>query len=78
MLFGDLVQKALNDGRLQFGKKPKSSMKVDSYPMEMEETHYVEPIKILMVEVADGSNIDVDKGKQISAIVDSDCQEVYP
>ncbi|XP_050909696.1 uncharacterized protein LOC127123528 [Lathyrus oleraceus] len=40
VIFMDLVQKAQNDGRLQFSEKPKSSMKVDSYPMQMEEAYY--------------------------------------
>lgn len=33
VVFRDLVQKALNDGRLQFGEKPKSSMKFESDPI---------------------------------------------
>ncbi|XP_050909503.1 uncharacterized protein LOC127123317 [Lathyrus oleraceus] len=33
VLFRDLVQKALKDGRLKFGEKIKTSMKVDSDPM---------------------------------------------
>lgn len=40
----------------------------------MEETHYAEPIEILMVEAADDSNMDVDRGEQISTIVDCDFQ----
>lgn len=52
-------------------------MKVDSDPMEMEEAQYTEPIEILMVKADDGSNMDVNKGEQISAIADSDFQEVY-
>lgn len=78
LIFRDLVQKALNDGRLQFGEKPKSSMKVDSDPIQMDEAYYAEPIGTLMVEVIDSSNIDGDKGEQISTIDDSDFQEVYP
>lgn len=78
VLLRDLVQKALNDGRLQFGEKPKSSMKMDLDPMQMEKEHYAEPIKTLIMESADGSNMDVDKGEQFSIIADSDFQEVYP
>lgn len=46
--------------------------------MRVEEAHYTEPIEILIVEAADGSNIDVDKGEKVTAIADSDFQEVYP
>ncbi|XP_058776003.1 uncharacterized protein LOC131650309, partial [Vicia villosa] len=35
VLFRDLVQKALKEGRLQFGEKPKSSMQVDSDPLQI-------------------------------------------
>lgn len=72
ILFRDLVQKALNDGRLQFGEKPKLTIKVDVDPMHMEEAQYVEPIEILMMDVIDGSNMDVNKGEQIYAIDDYD------
>ncbi|XP_058727724.1 uncharacterized protein LOC131599348, partial [Vicia villosa] len=42
VLFRDLVQKALKEGRLQFGEKPKSSMQVDTDPLQVEEAHYTE------------------------------------
>ncbi|XP_058724676.1 uncharacterized protein LOC131596119, partial [Vicia villosa] len=42
VLFRDLVQKALKEGRLQFGEKPKSSMQVDTNPLQVEEAHYTE------------------------------------
>ncbi|XP_058778195.1 uncharacterized protein LOC131652365, partial [Vicia villosa] len=35
VLFRDLVQKALKEGRLQFGEKPKSSMQVDTDPLQV-------------------------------------------
>lgn len=78
MFFRDLIQKALKDGKLQFGEKSKSSMKVDSDPMQIEDAHYAEPMEIRMVEVVEGSNMEIDKGEQIFAIADSDIQVVYP
>ena len=61
MLFRDLVLKALKEGRLQFGKNIKGSMKVDVDPLHTEEAHYTEPVEVLMVEVADGFDMDVEK-----------------
>lgn len=52
VLSRDLVQKALKEGRLQFGERPK--MQVDSDPMKEEEALYVEPLECVMVETADG------------------------
>lgn len=78
MIFRDLVQKALKDGRLQFGKKPKSSMKRYSDPMQTEDAHCVKPVEILMVEVAEGSTMEVDRGEHIFDVTDSDMQAVYP
>lgn len=73
-----MVQKALTDGKLLFGEKPKSSMKVDSDPIQIKYAHYVEPLEIMMVEATEGFNMEVDKGDHISAIVDSEMQTVYP
>ena len=47
VLFRDLVQKALKDGRLQFGEKPK--MQVDEDPLKVEEALYSEPLDCMMV-----------------------------
>src|SRR4051812_2388097 len=54
VLFRDLVQKALKEGRLQFGEKPKSSMQVDTDPLQVEEAHYTELADVMMVETTDG------------------------
>ncbi|XP_050914946.1 uncharacterized protein LOC127129873 [Lathyrus oleraceus] len=48
----DLVQKALKEGKLQFGERPK--MQVDSDPMKVEEALYYEPFECMMVESTDG------------------------
>ena len=53
-------------------------MKLDSNPMQTDEAHYTEPMEILMVEADEGSNMEVDKGEQISIIDDSDVQAAYP
>lgn len=50
VLFRDLVHKALYNGRLQFGEKPKSSTKVDSDHMQTEDINYAEPLEILIVK----------------------------
>ena len=46
------MQKALKEGRLQFGEKPK--MQVDTDPLKVEEALYSEPYDCFMVEAADG------------------------
>ncbi|KAI5409288.1 hypothetical protein KIW84_054920 [Lathyrus oleraceus] len=47
----DLVQKALEEGRLQFCERRK--MQVDSDPMKVEEALYFEPLECMMVETTD-------------------------
>lgn len=54
VIFRDLVQKALQEGIFQFGKKPKASMQMDVDPFRTEEAHYVKPVEILMVEATNG------------------------
>ena len=49
-LFRDLVQKALEEGRLKFADKP--AMKIDANPLQMD-AHYAEPSGIHMVEVSE-------------------------
>lgn len=51
-LFRDLVQNAIKEGTLKFRDKTKSQIKVDSYPLQVEVAHYVEPFFINMVEVS--------------------------
>ncbi|KAI5424314.1 hypothetical protein KIW84_030490 [Lathyrus oleraceus] len=48
----DLVQKALKEGRLQFGERPK--MQVDIDPLKVEEELYVDPLECMIVEATDG------------------------
>lgn len=52
VLFRDLVQKALKEGRIQFGERPK--MQVDFDPLKVEEAMYAKPLEWLMVETTDG------------------------
>jgi hypothetical protein len=42
VLFWDLVQKALNDGRLKFGDKTKPPMQIDEDPLQVSNASYVE------------------------------------
>ncbi|PNX91295.1 hypothetical protein L195_g047425 [Trifolium pratense] len=53
VLFRDLVQKALKDGRLKFGDKSKQQMKIDEDPLQISDASYVEPIECLMVDAMD-------------------------
>ncbi|XP_050916265.1 uncharacterized protein LOC127131380 [Lathyrus oleraceus] len=53
-IFIDLVQNAIQEGRLKFGDKPRSQMKIDSNPLQMADAHYTEPDKVNMVEVTEG------------------------
>lgn len=46
------MQKALKEGRLQFGERPK--MQVDSDPLKVEEALYSESFEFMMVETTDG------------------------
>ena len=41
--FGDLIQKAIKEGRLKFEEKPQSTMTVDVNPFKMNST-FVEPV----------------------------------
>ncbi|XP_050909478.1 uncharacterized protein LOC127123289 [Lathyrus oleraceus] len=52
-LFRDLVQNAIQEGRLKFGDKPRSQMKIDSNPLQMDDAHYTEAEEVNMVEVTD-------------------------
>ncbi|XP_050895649.1 uncharacterized protein LOC127102312 [Lathyrus oleraceus] len=40
-LFRDLVQNTIKDGRLKFGDKTKSQMKIDSDPLQVVNAHYM-------------------------------------
>ena len=57
VLFRDLVQKALKDGRLRFGEKPK--MKVDIDDLKVEEALYLKPLDFMMVEATEGLDKEV-------------------
>lgn len=46
------MQKALKEGILQFGERPK--MQVDSDPLKVAEALYSKPIECMMVETTDG------------------------
>jgi hypothetical protein len=53
-----LVQKALNEGRLKFGEKPKA-MKVDTDPLQAADTLYAEPHAIMMVEAMEVTDVQI-------------------
>ncbi|XP_050895910.1 uncharacterized protein LOC127102601 [Lathyrus oleraceus] len=70
---GDLVQKAIQEGRLKFtGRK----MKIDVDPLHQEEALFVEPVEINMVEITeyDEANMLEKTGESPNA----DIAEVYP
>ncbi|XP_050908897.1 uncharacterized protein LOC127122637 [Lathyrus oleraceus] len=52
-LFRDLIQNAIRDGRLKFADKGKNQMKVDTDPLNIAETNYVEPVEVNMIDVGE-------------------------
>ncbi|XP_050890408.1 uncharacterized protein LOC127095817 [Lathyrus oleraceus] len=52
-LNSDLVQNDIQEGRLKFGDKPRSQIKIDSNPLQMADARYMEPEGVTMVEVTD-------------------------
>ncbi|XP_050895146.1 uncharacterized protein LOC127101742 [Lathyrus oleraceus] len=52
-LFRDLVQNAIQEGRLKFRDKTQSQMKIDSDPLQVAEAHYTEPEEMNLVEVTE-------------------------
>ncbi|XP_050909590.1 uncharacterized protein LOC127123415 [Lathyrus oleraceus] len=53
LFFRDLVQNAIQEGRLKFNDKTRSQMKIDSDPLQITEAHYTEPEEVNFTEVAD-------------------------
>jgi hypothetical protein len=53
-LFRDLVQSAIQEGRLKFGDKTLSQMKIDSDPLQIVKAHYTEPEEVNLIEIVDG------------------------
>ena len=51
-LFRDLIQNAIKEGRLKFGEKSKSQMKIDTDPLQVANTNFTEPVDVNMVDVA--------------------------
>jgi hypothetical protein len=74
VLFRDLVQKAINEGRLKFGDKAKPQMKVDSDPLQVAETSYDEPFECLMVDATEAAPIKAIPEEEYNKKV----QTVYP
>ncbi|KAK2449663.1 hypothetical protein QL285_008835 [Trifolium repens] len=60
VLFRDLVQKALNEGRLKFGEKPKAA-KANPESSQNADTLYAEPQAIMMVEAMEVTEVQVEK-----------------
>ncbi|XP_045822090.1 uncharacterized protein LOC123914975 [Trifolium pratense] len=77
VLFRDLVQKALKDGRLKFGEKSRQQMKIDEDPLQISDASYVEPVECLMIDAMDLSG-----GAQLVSIPENEYYEkmkvVYP
>ncbi|PNX71775.1 hypothetical protein L195_g027660 [Trifolium pratense] len=59
LTFWDLVQKALNERRLKFDDKSKPQMKIDSDPLQVAETSYVEPFECMMVKALEATTMQV-------------------
>ncbi|XP_050878325.1 uncharacterized protein LOC127082144 [Lathyrus oleraceus] len=47
----DLVQNSIQEGRLKFGDKSRSQMKIDSDPLQVADAHYTELEEVNLVEV---------------------------
>jgi hypothetical protein len=68
VVFRDLVQKALDEGRLNFGDKQKQPMQVDADPLKKTDSMYLEIQDMNMVEISeivptettDGPKVDVE------------------
>ncbi|XP_045807593.1 uncharacterized protein LOC123901479 [Trifolium pratense] len=75
VLFRDLVQKALNEGRLKFAEKTKLQMKVDTDPLPAADASLVEVYDCNMIDV-------VDAAASVKAIPEKEYEkkvrEVYP
>ncbi|PNX70012.1 hypothetical protein L195_g057033, partial [Trifolium pratense] len=75
VVFRDLVQKALNEGRLKYDDKAKPPMKVDTDPLPTADATYVKVYDCNMVEV-------VDAAAQIEVVPEEEYErrvrEVYP
>ncbi|CAJ2657404.1 unnamed protein product [Trifolium pratense] len=75
VVFRDLVQKALNEGRLKYADKAKPPMKVDSDPLLPADATYVEVYDCNMVEV-------IDAAAPVKAVPEEEYEkrvrEVYP
>jgi len=52
VVFKDSVQKALDEGRLKFGDKPKQPMQVDADPLKKADSMYLEISGMNMVEIS--------------------------
>ncbi|XP_050889188.1 uncharacterized protein LOC127094389 [Lathyrus oleraceus] len=53
----DLVQNAIQEGRLKFGDKTRSQMKIDSDPLQVVEAHYTKLEEVNLIEVAEDFNM---------------------
>ncbi|KAK2444838.1 hypothetical protein QL285_015833 [Trifolium repens] len=77
VLFRDLVQKALQEGRVKFGEKPKSKQLVDEDPLQIADAAYTEPFECLMLEA-----LNLTEGGQLVSIPEEEyenkVEEVYP
>jgi hypothetical protein len=72
-LFRDLVQKAIQEGRLKFAGR---RMKIDVDPLHQEEALFVEPVEINMVEITEYDEADM--LEKTGESPDVDIAEVYP
>ncbi|WJX84315.1 hypothetical protein P8452_66904 [Trifolium repens] len=74
VLFRDVVQKAINEGRLKFADKSKPPMKVDTDPLPKADATYVEIYDCNMVDVVDPAPVKAVPEEEYEKKI----QEVYP
>ncbi|XP_050888827.1 uncharacterized protein LOC127093987 [Lathyrus oleraceus] len=53
----DLVQKAIQEGRLKFRDKTRSQMKIDYDPLQVAKAHYTEPEEVNLIKVVQDFNM---------------------
>lgn len=75
VLFMDLVQITLNEGRLKFDDKEKVPMQVDSNPLQIKDANYAKPLKCLMVEATESPDVEMEVSK---SNYDDKVKAVYP
>lgn len=60
IIFGDLVQRTLDEGRLKFADKAKSPVQVGSDPLQIKDAIYAKSLECLMVEATESPDVEME------------------